>query len=248
VESLSRSTYVDDIIGGADSEDDAFRLYIESKEVLSHGSFNLWKFLSNSPLLQNQIDAREATLSPGDSARQPIRASEESFSEVTLPVDPISHPGEHKVLGVRWDVPNDQLVFDLRGLAEKATGLQPTKRNVVSLIGQIYDPLGFLSPITVAFKILMQEVCKLRVAWDQPLVGEPLLRWERLIGALKESTPLRLPRHYFHGLHTSSTSNFNCLGFVMRPMLHMLQSSALLRVLRTKGPHVLLCPRPECPL
>ena len=49
-------------------------------------------------------------------------ASEQSFSEVTLPVDPISHPGEYKVLGVRWDVPNDQLVFDLRGLAEKATG------------------------------------------------------------------------------------------------------------------------------
>ena len=190
VEALSRSTYVDDIIAGADSEDDAFRLYIESKEVLSHGSFNFRKFLSNSPLLQNQINAREATLSPRDSARQPIRASEESFSEVTLPVDPISHPGEHQVLGVRWDVPNDQLVFDLRSLAEKATRLQPTKRNVVSLIGQNYDPLGFLSPITVAFKILMQEVCKLKVAWDQPLVGEPLLRWERLIEALKESIPL----------------------------------------------------------
>ena len=60
---------------------------------------------------------------PRDSAGQPIRASEESFSEVTLPVDPISHPGEHKVLGVHWDVTNDQLVFDLRSLAEKATGL-----------------------------------------------------------------------------------------------------------------------------
>ena len=186
---------------------------LSPRKCYSHGSFNLRKFLSNSPLLQNQINAREAELSPGDSASQPIRASEESFSEVTLPVDPISHPGEHKVLVVCWDVPNDQLVFDLRGLAEKATGLQSTKRNVVSLIGQIYDPLGFLSPIRVAFKILMQEVCKLRVAWDQPLVGEPLLRWERLIGTMKESTPLRLPRHYFHGLHTSSTSKFQLLGF-----------------------------------
>ena len=27
------------------------------------------------------------------------------------------------------------------------------------------------------------------------------------------STPLRLPRHYFHGLHTSSTSKFQLLGF-----------------------------------
>ena len=104
-------------------------------------------------------------------------------------------------------------MFDLRNLVEKATRLQPTKRNVVSLICQIYDPLGFLSPITVAFKILIQEVCKLKVAWDQPLVGGPLLRWERLIEALKESPPLRLPRHYFHGLHTSSTSKFQFVGF-----------------------------------
>ena len=75
------------------------RLYVEFKEVLSHGSFILRKFLLNSPLVQNQIDAREATLSQRDSARQPIRASEEYFSEVMLPVDSISHPGDHKVLG-----------------------------------------------------------------------------------------------------------------------------------------------------
>ena len=142
MESLSHSTYVDDIVAGADSEDDAFRLYTESKEVLSHGSFNLRKFLSNSPQLQNRIDEREATLSPRDPAKGPIRSSEESFAEVTLPADPTSHPGKHKVLGVRWDVQEDQLVFDLRSLAERATDLQTTKRNVVSLIGQIYDPLG----------------------------------------------------------------------------------------------------------
>ena len=36
-------------IAGADSEDDAFRLYVESKEVLSHGSFNLLKFFVELP-------------------------------------------------------------------------------------------------------------------------------------------------------------------------------------------------------
>lgn len=34
--------YVDDIVAGV--EDDAFQLYIESKEVLSHGTLNLRKF------------------------------------------------------------------------------------------------------------------------------------------------------------------------------------------------------------
>ena len=36
----------------------------------------------------------------------------------------------------------DQLIFDLAHLVERARRLEPTKRNVVSVIGQIYDPLG----------------------------------------------------------------------------------------------------------
>jgi hypothetical protein len=76
------------------------------------------------------------------------------------------------VLGVPWNVPRDQLVFSLDGVAETAKRLNPTKRNVISLIGQIYDPLGFLSPVTIRFKKLMQELCKTRLGWDQPLEGE----------------------------------------------------------------------------
>ena len=88
VEAFSRSTYVDDIVAGADSKNDAFRLYTESKEILSHGSFNLRKFLSNSPQLQNRINKSEATAAPTDSVKGPmIRPSDESFSEVTLPAE-----------------------------------------------------------------------------------------------------------------------------------------------------------------
>ena len=36
--------------------------------------------------------------------------------------------------------------------------LQPTKRNFVSLVGRICDPLGFLAPTTIKFKILFQKL------------------------------------------------------------------------------------------
>ena len=166
VEMLARSTYVDDIVAGADTESEAYQLYLE---VLSHGSFNLRKFVSDSPYLQKQIDEKEATV-PNEQPPS-IGPAEETFS-----TDSVSRPGEHKVLGVRWRVEEDQLVFDLTHLAEKAAKLQPTKRNVVSVVGQIYDPLGYLAPVTITFKILMQEVCKIRLGWDQPLTGEPLLK------------------------------------------------------------------------
>lgn len=61
---------------------------------------------------------------------------------------------EVKVLGIIWNHNSDMLIFDLSSLFAVANELQPTKRNVVSLIGRFYDPLGFLAPITIRFKIL----------------------------------------------------------------------------------------------
>ena len=70
-----------------------------------------------------------------------------------------------------------------------------------------------LSPVTVAFKILMQEVYKVKVAWDQPLAGELLSKWENLIGALKEGVQFRIPRHYLNGLRTDPTNKMQLFGF-----------------------------------
>ena len=46
IELLSQSMYVDNIVASGNTEE-AFRIYIESKELLSHGSLNLRKVLSN---------------------------------------------------------------------------------------------------------------------------------------------------------------------------------------------------------
>ncbi len=193
---LSRSICVDDVVAGADSEDEAYQLYLDSKKILRQGSFNLRKFQSNSLRLQGRLDQREAppmTTSPASA----IVPSEASYSEATIPTEPIGQPGGHKVLGVRWEPMEDQLIFDLTHLAERAVRIQPTKRNVVSVIGQIYDPLGYLSPVTIAFKILMQDVCKTKLGWDQPLTGDALAKWDALVRALRQSKPISMPRCYF---------------------------------------------------
>ena len=165
VDILIQSTYVDDVIFGADTEEEAYSLYMSSKEIFAQGSFNLQKFVTNVQSLQKAVNAQENTLGRTEPANVPtVEASEESYSQSTLPIS-TSH-GEQKVLGVCWDVTNDQLVFTFKELAETAARLEPTKRNVVSLIGQFYDPLGHLSPITIRFKALMQQLCKARIGWD----------------------------------------------------------------------------------
>lgn len=101
-----------------------------------------------------------------------------------------------KVLGIPWNPNNDTLVFDVSNLAEAACNLQPTKRNVVSLVGCIYDPLGFLAPITIRYKILFQKLCKSKLGWDDNLTEGLLGEWKTLIADLKEATPVSVPRSY----------------------------------------------------
>ena len=55
-------------------------------------------------------------------------------------------------------------------MLEGSTVVEPTKRAVISLIGRIHDPLGFLSPVTVRFKILMQELWEPAAGWR--VIGE----------------------------------------------------------------------------
>ena len=56
---LTESTYVDDVIFGADTEAEAHELYRSSKEVTSNGQFNLRKFVTNTP---SRINAQENEL------------------------------------------------------------------------------------------------------------------------------------------------------------------------------------------
>ena len=74
--------------------------------------------------------------------------------------------GEHKILGVPWNPTNDCLIFNVAELPRLASCLQPTKRNVVTLIGKFYDPLGFLAPVTIRFKVLFQKLCRNKLEWD----------------------------------------------------------------------------------
>ena len=125
--------------------------------------------------------------------------ADETYVDATFPVSTKKYPAEHKVLGVRWNTALDQLVFSLDALLEESVVVRPTKRVVISLIGRIYDPLGFLSPLTVCFKILMQELCKNKLGWDQQLSGEVLAKWTRLVDQLKGAPPITLPRCCLHG-------------------------------------------------
>ena len=196
VERLLQSTYVDDIVSEADSEDEAFELYAQSKELFRRGGFNLRKFLTSSRQLQQRIDHAEGTSSQASFTDH----STETYAQTMLGTPPPSGSDECEILGVLWNPSSDYLIFDISELAQVAANLQPTKRNLVSLIGKFYDPLGFLAPITIRYKVLFQRLCQDKIDWDDPLPESILCEWKKLVADLSEGGPISVPRSYFHSV------------------------------------------------
>ena len=55
-----------------------------------------------------------------------VLESEETYSSATLAPGQQMHLGEHKVLGVRWNICSDRIVVDLCEIATIARALDPT--------------------------------------------------------------------------------------------------------------------------
>ena len=83
---------------------------------------------------------------------------------------------------------NDELVFDLKELAILIKGTEPTKRSVVAIATKFYDPIGFVAPVTICFKMLFQQLCSSKIEWNEPLTGELLYKWKWLVSEFQGVT------------------------------------------------------------
>lgn len=90
--------------------------------------------------------------------------------------------------------------------------LDPTKRSIVGVTSRVYDPVGFVSPVTIRFKVLFQELCKAKLDWDELLTPNLLSKCQTLVCGLQEVQPLTIPRCYLEKL-TLPVSSSRLLGF-----------------------------------
>lgn len=159
-EMLERSLYVDDLITGTETDEEALVVYKKSKQIMAEGGFNLRKWNSNSRTLLRAIESVEN--SSGAQSNQDI-TTEDDESYAKLSTTPRSSEVKNdtivKVLGLNWDTASDEFFFDLTELYKYGSSLPATKRSVLKLTAKIFDPIGFLTPFTVAMKILFQELC-----------------------------------------------------------------------------------------
>ena len=59
VKQIKESLYVDDVVCGTDTIESAYQFYLESRELLKSGEFNLHKFVTNCVNLTEKIKPQE---------------------------------------------------------------------------------------------------------------------------------------------------------------------------------------------
>uniref|UniRef100_A0A182NDP7 Uncharacterized protein n=1 Tax=Anopheles dirus TaxID=7168 RepID=A0A182NDP7_9DIPT len=72
----------------------------------------------------------------------------------------------------------------------------PTKRQLLSLLMSIYDPLGLIAGFLFFLKVILQEVWRAGVDWDQEIHLVQYEKWRSWIKCLAELEKISIPRCY----------------------------------------------------
>ncbi|XP_066583658.1 uncharacterized protein [Prorops nasuta] len=98
--------------------------------------------------------------------------------------------GSSKVLGIYWDHGDDS--FRFRASPSHIGVL--TKRILLSENAKIFDPLGWISPIVITLKQLMQSTWLLKLSWDEEIPEPIQSKWLKCYEQLRDLQTLRIPR------------------------------------------------------
>ena len=96
---------------------------------------------------------------------------------------------------MKWHPITDQFSFTVRRMPEIS---KLTKRKLLSDVSTFYDPMGWLSPTILQFKILLKECWLAGSDWDERLPESIEMSWRNSRGELSLFQNLTINRPLTH--------------------------------------------------
>ncbi|XP_062535396.1 uncharacterized protein LOC134204615 [Armigeres subalbatus] len=177
---ILEDTYMDDVITGADTIEEATDLRKQLVEMLQCGGFRLRKWASNEA----------ATL-------QGLTQQELAYPDTTgIELDP---DFAVKTLGLTWVPSADEFRYQFK-LSDLDVSESITKRKILASVASLYDPPGLLGPAITMAKIFLQELWTWRsedghkLDWDDPVPSTVGERWRKFYELLPMLNQIRISR------------------------------------------------------
>lgn len=171
IETVKRNFYMDDLLKSLASMEDAISMVRDLISICSRGGFSLTQWISTSREVLQSLseDFKSKTLQELDLDRD------------KLPLD--------RALGLQWCIETDTFKFKLKAKEKPAT-----KQGILSIISSVYDTLGFLAPVILPAKLLLQDLHGTKCDWDDPVPGAFQQKWSKWLSDLRNVADFKINR------------------------------------------------------
>ncbi|XP_076660478.1 uncharacterized protein LOC143363834 [Halictus rubicundus] len=175
--SIINNSYMDDFLASRRTVQEAACLVRDVVNINANANFEMHGWVSNDERALLGMNVRD-------------------LSEISK--NPLCIQKGERVLGLFWDTRFDMLGFNI-GMVKIPESLVnkekvPTKREYLRVVMSVFDPLGFLSRLTLMSKILMQEIWRSGFGWDDHIRMEEHAGWLSWVKRLREAVQIRVPR------------------------------------------------------
>ncbi|XP_063630296.1 uncharacterized protein LOC134801610 [Cydia splendana] len=166
------SFYMDDLMTGHEDLSEMKVICNEVNKLLKAGGFHMQKWSSNSEELLKYL--------------QEVSDSKETVNSLEIKLDKVI-----KILGLTWDRNEDtfKITVNLPELRNPVT-----KRLVLSDVASLFDPLGWLAPVVITAKVMIQKLWLCNHGWDEELPAEIVNEWVTYRDELNELQMIGIPR------------------------------------------------------
>lgn len=171
--------YVDDYLDSFSSEEEAITITHQVKWIHEQGGFNMRHWISNSKNVMNSFSE------PAVPEQRNLNIHDDTLIE--------------KVLGMWWLPESDKFIYTLNFAKLKGSifsDVKPTKRELLRFIMSFFDPLGLIACFLIHPKIVLQDVWKSHIGWDDQINDLEYENWKRWTNKLEMLKTIQIKRCY----------------------------------------------------
>jgi hypothetical protein len=181
VRPLTKSRYVDDILSGADSEEERELQIVQTQDCLKRGGFTM-KFVAKS----GEPPPAKASSGRSIGCLGLDWATEADTFSLAYDVSFFLKQPKSKVQLPVVDL-GDQV-----NLAKALAGDLVTRAGILSRVAEFYDPCGLFECVKIQLKLALQGMNGLE--WNAPVPPEYHADWIKLFELMKEIKKIEIPR------------------------------------------------------